>query len=134
LSGELRLVRDVLVWGTLAMLVAAGLLFGVRGGPGALSVILAGGLVIANALVSALISTAAGRLSPTGAMMISLPSFAVRLSLIAGAMTFLKGRSFIDEPVFAAAFAVTILAVIVFEARAFKRTPWLVLTFDTEGS
>jgi 4-hydroxybenzoate polyprenyltransferase len=60
--------------------------------------------------------------------MISLPSFALRMIAIFTAMAFLKNRSFIDQPTFALVFGLAVTAVIVLEARGWKRTPWLALT------
>lgn len=134
MSGELRIVRGALGWGSLGMVVAAAILIPLRGVDAGVSVAIAAGLVLANAGISAVISAGAGRVSKTGSMMIAMPSFAIRMAMIASTLIFLKGKSFIDEPVFALAFGTTILAVIVLEARAWKRTPWLVLAFETEGS
>ena len=133
-SGELRLVRGALGWGMVATILASCVLFGARGRSAGISVLIACGLVLANVAVSALISAGAGRLSMTGSMMIALPSFAIRMSLIATVLTFLQGSSAIDAPVFALSFGAAILAVIILEARTWKRTPWLALAFDARPS
>ena len=134
MSGEIKVVRGALVWGAAAMAPLAGLAYLIRGQDGAVSAALALGLVLANAGLSALISAVAGRLTPSAPMMISLPSFGVRMALIAAVLIAVQGRSFMDEPVFAATFGLSILFVIVAEATTWRRTPWIALTFSPEES
>lgn len=134
MSGELRLVRGALRWGGVALAPVAGIAFLLRGQDGAISASLALVLVLANAGLSALISAVAGKLTPSAPMMISLPSFAVRMALIAAVLVALQGRSFLDEPVFAATFGLSILFVIVAEAKSWRRTPWIALAFSPEES
>ena len=125
-------MRGALVWGVAGAAVASLAIWPVRGTDAAVSVLLAGGLVLANAAASAAISVLAGKVSSTGSAMIALPSFAVRMSLMFLALIALDGRPFIDEPVFALSFCGALTLVLLMEARGFKRTPWIALTFQSK--
>lgn len=132
MSGEGRIVKDALVVGPVVAGVAACVLGVVRGPSAASSVLIASCLIFANAGLSAAISSIAGRITPVGGAMVSLPSFALRLSLMFSALAWLTGKRFVDEPVFAIAFAVALVFTLAMEARAWRRTPWLALTFDSK--
>jgi hypothetical protein len=134
MSGEFRVVRDALLWGVAAAVPVGAIAYLARGGDGAASALIALGLVLANCFVSALVSAFAGKLSKFGAMLVSLPSFAIRMSAIAAALVLLKGRSFVDEPTFALCFGLALTAALVLQARSMRRTPWLALTFDAEAT
>ena len=117
------------MWGSAAVIPAAGLAYALRGGDGAASVAIAIGLVLANAALAAGISILAGCISTMTAAMVSLPSFAFRLAIMFTALAWLRGQSYIDRPAFALTFGMAVMVVIWFEARGWKRTPWLALTF-----
>lgn len=132
MSGEGRIVKDALLFGP-AVAGAGAIVLGVtRGSAAAASVLIASALILGNAGLSAGISAVAGRITPTGPAMVSLPSFALRLSLLFSMMAWLTGKSFVDETVFAISFACALVFTLVMEARAWRRTPWLALTFDSK--
>lgn len=129
MAGEFRIVGAALPLASAAAVGAALVLGAVRGPDAALSVGLAAALILGNAVASAAISALAGKLTPTGPAMFALPSFAFRMAAILAVLRSLQGRTFIDEPVFAAAFGLMLALTLFLEARAYKRTPWLALTF-----
>lgn len=133
MSGEMLLVRRALVWGGIAACAGAALAFAIRGVDGAASVAIGAGLVLGNTFIAAGLAWAAGRMSKWAGALVALPSFALRMGLLFGALQALKGRSFIDEPSFVAAFALAITATIVLEARTWKRTPWIALTLKGDN-
>ncbi|MGZ4105056.1 MAG: hypothetical protein ACXVP8_07315, partial [Actinomycetota bacterium] len=92
------------------------------------------GIVVANAAVAAVLSAAAGRISFTAAGLVSFPSFFLRLGGIAAAFTALGRLSVIDRGTLAVTFGLALVFVLALEARAWKRTPWLALTFKEESS
>lgn len=132
MSGEMRLVRSALGWGLVAAVPVGGLAYLARGADGAVSALIALGIVLANAVAAAALSALAGRLHSLAAGFVSLPSFMVRMGAIFVALAFLKNASFIDPPTFALTFGMAVTAVLVLEARSWKRTPWLVAAFDTQ--
>ncbi len=134
MSGEIKVVRGALGWGIVALAPVAAIALLFRGWAGAISASIAIVVVLANAGLSAVISSFAGKLTATAPMMISLPSFAVRMALIGAVFVLIQNRTFLDEPVFAATFGAAVVFVIVAEARTLRRTPWLALTFSPEES
>jgi len=128
---EFRVAYRALAGVALATAVAAVTIIPWRGTEGAVSVALAGAVVFGNLLVAASLSALAGRFSPHAAMLISMPSFAIRMAVIVALLTLLRNRPFIDAPAFAAAFAAAVVLVTALEAYSWKRTPWLVLTFGS---
>jgi hypothetical protein len=129
MSGEMRLTKGaVLVTAGVALpaSVIAGLVDGRRG---VLSVTIAIAIVLANALAAAGISMFAGRISRTGAAMIAMPSFALRMAVIVAFLELIKPHDLVAPPIFAATFGAAVVLVLVIEARTFRRTPWLALTF-----
>lgn len=108
-----------------ASLVAA--LF--AGSHGLFSVVVAVGIVIGNAFAAAGLSAMAGRISRTGAAMIALPSFALRMTAIVVLLELVKLHGFVIPALFAASFGTAVALVLVIEARNYRRTPWLALTF-----
>lgn len=132
MSGETRLVRGAVAWGALAAIPASTLTSVARGPDAGLSVLLAAGIVLANAALAAAISAFAGRLSTLTAAFVSLPSFAFRMLGILAALSALKGRAFVDEPAFALSFGLAVVAVLALEAASWKRTPWIALTMTKE--
>jgi hypothetical protein len=128
----MRIARGALAWGAVVAVPATGLGYLLRGPAGAASVAVGVGLILANTAASAGLSTIAGRFSPVGGAMMSLPSFAFRLTMLFAALAVIDGRAFIDEPSFVIAFVGALVLVLAMEARAWRRTPWLVLSFGQE--
>ena len=126
----MRMAKGALMWGAAAAMPAAGIAYVVRGRNGALSTLIALGIVLANAAAAAIVSAFAGKRSALGAAAISMPSFAVRMAAILAALGMLKNASFVDEPTFALTFGLAVTAVLHMEAKAWKRTPWVAMTFD----
>jgi hypothetical protein len=132
-NGELRLAKPAIGWTLVAAAPITGIAFLVRGGHGAISALIALGIVLANAAISAGLSAAAGRVSFALAGIVSFPSFLLRLAGIAAAFTLLGRYSMIDRTTLAVTFGIGLVAVLALEARAWRRIPWLTLTFK-EGS
>ncbi len=132
MSAESRIVRDALRIGSLATLPIAGIAWAIRGANGALSALIACAIVLGNVALSAGLSVLAGKVSFQTAAMMSLPSFTFRMLLIGIAFAFLEASAFVDQAVFVTTFVAGVVAVIVLEARAMRRTPWLALTFDVK--
>jgi hypothetical protein len=129
MSGEMRLTKGAVLWTAVAAVpasIVAGLVDGRRG---VLSISIAIAIVLANALATAGISVLAGRFSPTGAAMIALPSFALRMSMVVALLELVKVTDLVIPPIFAATFAGGVALVLFIEARTYRRTPWLALTF-----
>lgn len=126
------MVRGALLWGAVAVVPIGGISFLARGRAGAISALIALGIVLVNAGLAALMSALAARVSRTAPMMISIPSFALRMLGVFLALALLKGASFIDQPAFALTFGFAVTAVLVLEARSWKRTPWIALTLTEE--
>ncbi|MFN2614913.1 MAG: hypothetical protein ABR552_08890 [Actinomycetota bacterium] len=129
MSGELLVTRDAVRWLTLSLVPAAGAGAAIAGARGAISTSIAIGLVVANALAAAAISTLAGKRWRFGAPMIAFPSFTFRMTAVVSLLVVITDRPFIDTTIFACTFGVAIFGALVLEARTFKRTPWLALTF-----
>ncbi|MGZ4205252.1 MAG: hypothetical protein ACXVES_08340 [Actinomycetota bacterium] len=134
MNGELRLARGAVGWALVGAVPAAGIAYLARGDKGAVSAAVAIGIVVANAAVAAALSAAAGRISFTAAGLVSFPSFFLRLGGIAAAFTALGRLSVIDRGTLAVTFGLALVFVLALEARAWKRTPWLALTFKEESS
>jgi hypothetical protein len=130
MSGETRMVKHAVVWCLVAAVPVVGIAFAARGRSGAESAAIAIGIVLINAILAAVFSSAAGRLHSLAAGFVSLPSFAIRMGAILIALAALKNASFIDRPTFALTFGVAVTAVLVLEARGYVRTPWLAITLD----
>jgi drug/metabolite transporter (DMT)-like permease len=130
MSGETTMLKHAVWWCLAAAVPVIGIAFAVRGNEGAASAAIAIGIALANAVVAALVSSAAGRLHTLAAGFVSLPSFAIRMGAILVALAFLKNAAFIDKPTFALTFGAAVTAVLVLEARGYVRTPWLALTLD----
>lgn len=134
MNGELRLAREAVGWTLIGVVPAAGIAYLARGDKGAISAAIAVGIVLVNAVVAAALSTAAGRISFAAAGLVSFPSFFLRLAGIAAAFTALGSLSIIDRGTLAVTFGLALVWVLALEARAWKRTPWLALTFKEESS
>ena len=133
MSGELRLAKAAIGWTILGAVPAAGVAFLARGERGAISALLAVGIVLANAALAAGLSAAAGRISFTAAGIVSFPSFLLRIAIIAATFTTLGPASFVDRATLGVTFGVALIAVLALEARAWKRTPWIAMTFKEES-
>lgn len=133
MSGEVRLVIAALKWGLIAAAPISGVAYLARGMEGSTSALIALGIVLANAGIAAGLSGLAGRAGATMPAMISIPSFGMRMLAVFGAMAWLKGRSFIDQPTFALTFGFAVFAVIVLESLQWKRTPWIALTLKEKA-
>lgn len=125
----MRIARGALGWGTVASVAGAAVAWLARGPEGAISVAIAAGLILGNVALTALISMIGARTSNVGAAMMALPSFAIRMSLMFTVLVALDGRPFIDDPSFVVAFCGALTLVLVSEARTFKRTPWIAMSF-----
>lgn len=134
MSDEVKIVQPALRWVATGIVPAVGVAYLVRGRNGAISLLIATALVIANAVAAAGLSMWAGRLHGLASGFVALPSFAFRMAGILAVLIALKGASFIDKPTFAISFAVTLTIVMFLEAKSFKNTPWLVRAFSkTDG-
>ena len=129
IAGELRMVRAALPTAAACAVSGALVAWAIRGSDGAISVVLAAGVILGNAICSAGLSALAGKFAPTGPALIALPSFAVRMAGIFAVLGMLRSRPFIDIPTFAIAFGAMLALTLFLEARAYKRTPWIALTF-----
>lgn len=134
MSGEVRLVRSPIVWGSVSVVPCAAIAWLVRGADAAASIVIAVALVLANAGLAATMAALATRLGPTGPAMIAIPSFTTRMAGMFAALALLRAAAFVDKPTFALAFGVAVTGVLVGEARAWKRTPWLALAFTKTRS
>src|SRR2546426_1119310 len=81
------------------------------------------GIVLASTGLAALASALATRAHGFAAGFIALPSFGIRMAAILLTLSALSDAQFIDKPTFAISFAAAVTAVLVLEARGFKRTP-----------
>jgi hypothetical protein len=132
--GELRLARPAIGWCLVGAIPAASIAFLVRGSHGAVSALIAIAIVLANAAIAAGLSAAAGRISFAAAGLVSFPSFLLRLVAITVAFNVLGRYPMIDTSTLVVTFGIALVAVLALEARAWKRTPWLALTFKEESS
>lgn len=129
MSGERRMVTGALRWGGAALPVVTGIAYVVRGGDGAAAAAIALAIVLANFAAAGVVSAIAGRRNPVLAAFVGMPSYAIRMPLVLVALVALDGRSFIDEPTFAAVFGAGVAGILGYEWVLWKRTPWLALTF-----
>lgn len=129
MSGEYRIARGALAWCALATPLAAIVAALIRGAHGALSVAIAAGLVMGNTVVAVAISSFAGRTSKVGSAMVALPSYAIRISILAGLLALFAQQPYVDKQVFSATFVVALAGLLTLQARTMRRTPWLALTF-----
>lgn len=132
MSAEIRIARDALKWGCLAVMPCALVAMLVRGFPAALSVFAAFGIVLANAGLAAVVSAGAGKISPTTPALMALPSFALRMMGVVAALVALSSVRGIDQTVFAVAFALAVVGVLVVESHRWAHTPWIAMTFLEE--
>lgn len=128
-NGELRMVRGALLVVAAATPPAAAIAWLARGPNGAISAVIAVAIVLANAFVSAAILAVAVKRSILMGPSLQMPSYTFRMAGILFVLAKLRNASFIDVPTFAACFAAAVVATLAAEARVFKRTPWVALTF-----
>ncbi|HVL90738.1 MAG TPA: hypothetical protein VM841_10945, partial [Actinomycetota bacterium] len=128
-NGELRMVRSALLVVSAATPPTAAIAWLLRGPEGAISVLLAVAIVLANAFVSAAVLAFAVKRSPLMGPSLQMPSYAFRMAGIVFVLAKLRNASFVDVPTFAICFAVAVVATLAVEARVYKRTPWVALTF-----
>ena len=128
-NGELRMVRGAFVVVATATPPAAAVAWIVRGPNGAISVLLAVAIVLANAIVSAAVLAFAVKKSALMGPSLQMPSYAFRMAGIVFTLAKLRDASFVDAPTFAVCFAAAVVATLAVEARVYKRTPWIALTF-----
>lgn len=129
MTGEELIARGALLWSGLVALPATGIAYLTAGPRAATSIALAFAIILGNVGLSAVFAGVGNRLGGKTAIAMSLPSFAVRMLLSIVALQSVKGRSFIDQTVFVAAFCVALTVVLVLQSRAWKRTPWLAHAF-----
>jgi hypothetical protein len=123
------MVTGALLSGGAALPVVTGIAYVVRGGDGAAAAAIALAIVLANFALSGVISVLAGRRQPILSAFVGLPSYAIRMPLVLTTLVALDDRAFIDEPTFAAVFGAGVAGILAYEWSAWKRTPWLALTF-----
>ncbi len=129
-----------LVWGALragALLLIPGTVIGyaVRGDEGALAVVAAIGIVVANLAASGLALTIAAKRSPVaGLSVVALPSYAIRMVAVFAAMGAAYASPRIDDMTFTIAFAGGVVGILIYECMLWARTPWLAIEFGKERS
>lgn len=133
-NGELRMVRGALIVVSAAAVPVAALMLLLRGPEGAISVLIAVAIVLANALISAAVLAFAVKRSPLMGPSLQLPSYTFRMAGILFLLAKLRNASFVDAPTFAICFGLAVVATLAIEARIYKRTPWVALTFMDQRS
>ncbi len=132
MRGEGRLILGACRAGGVAVVPTAAIAFALRGAAGALGVVAALGLVVANLVVSGIVLFVAARRSPDNYPMIAMPSYALRMIGVFTAMAAVHATSAIDPTVFAVTFAVGLTGILAYECVLWSRTPWLALEFAKE--
>jgi hypothetical protein len=130
--GESRLIAGAFRAGAVALVPAAGIAWVLRGGPGALAVLIALAIVVANIAVSGLVLMIASRRAPENYPMIAMPSYALRMVAVFAAMAAAHATSAIDQGTFAITFALAVVVILAYECFLWARTPWLALEFGKE--
>lgn len=134
MKAEGRLVWGALRAGALLLVPGTAIAFTFRGVEGALGVSAALAIVVANLAVSGLALTFAARLSPLGFPAVALPSYAVRMMAVFGAMGAAYASPRIDDASFTIAFAAGLTVILFYECLLWARTPWLAIEFGKERS
>jgi len=132
--GQGRLITGACRAGAIALLPATALAWVVRGSAGALAVVVALGIVVANIVVSGLVLLVAARRAPGNYPFIAMPSYALRMLAVFAAMAAVHTTRAIDAPTFAVAFALGVVGILAYECVLWARTPWLALEFGKELS
>lgn len=115
------MVRRALVAGGLVAPVAMAAGFGVDGSPGAWSALLGVALVVANFAAHGLSLAWAATVSIPVLQVVALGGFAVRMAVFVGALFLLDRQAFFRPAVFGVAAVVSILALLVYEAKLAAR-------------
>ena len=109
--------------------------FAVRGTEGALAVVAALAIVVANFAVSGFALMIASRKAPVGGLtMVGLPSYAIRMVGVFVAMGAAYSSSRIDDMTFTIAFTAGLVGILIYECLLWARTPWLAIEFGKERS
>lgn len=132
MRGEGRLILGACRAGGVAVVPVAGLAWAVRGSDGALAAVIALALVVANIVVSGLALLIAARRSPENFPLIAMPSYALRMAGVFGAMGAVYASGSIDAPTFTVTFAIGLIGILAYECFLWARTPWLALEFGKE--
>ena len=127
MKAEGRLVWGALRAGALLLVPGAAIAFAVRGTEGALA-------VVAALAIAGLALMIAAKRSPLGFPAVALPSYAVRMMVVFGAMGAAYASPRIDEAAFTVAFAVGLTVILFYECLLWARTPWLAIEFGKERS
>jgi hypothetical protein len=131
-KAEGRLVWGALRAGAFLLIPGSAVAFAFRGTEGALAVVAALGIVVANLAISGAALMIASRRSPLGFPAVALPSYAVRMLAAFGAMGAIYTSPRIDEATFTVAFAVGLTVILFYECVLWARTPWLAIEFGKE--
>lgn len=132
MRGESRLVGGAIRAGGIALVPAAGIAWMLRGRSGALAVVVALAIVVANIAVSGLVLMIASRRAPENYPLIAMPSYALRMFGVFAAMAAVHSTSTIDGPTFTVTFAAGVIGILAYECFLWARTPWLALDFGKE--
>ena len=132
MRGESRLITGALRAGGVAVAPATGIAFAVRGTEGALAVVAALGIVVANMALFGVIMLLAARAFPEAAPAFALPSYAFRMLGVFAAMAAVHSSDAIDPVVFTVTFAVGLAGILAYEMLIWARTPWLALEYAKE--
>ena len=133
MRGQSRLIWGAVRAGVLAFPPAALAALFIRGPEGVAAVAAAFVLVVGNLVVSGLVLNFAAKRSPDTFFGVALPSYALRMMAIFGAMGFILSQPGIDHTTFSIAFAAGLTWVLFYECRLWARTPWLALEFGKEN-
>lgn len=134
MRGEGRLILGAFRAGAVALVPAAGVAWAVRGGAGALAVLVALAIVVANIAASGLVLLVAARRAPNNYPMIAMPSYALRMAGVFIAMGAVFATHAIDHSTFIVTFALGVIGILAYECFLWARTPWLALEFGKEPS
>ena len=132
MRGDGRLILGAFRAGVVLLVPAAAIAWAVRGGGGALAVLVALAIVVANLVVSGLVLLIAARRAPENYPMIAMPSYALRMVGVFAAMAAVHATKAIDSQTFTVAFAVGVVWILAYECFLWARTPWLALEFGKE--
>jgi len=130
--GDGRLITGALRAGIVLCVPATIVAWAVRGRAGALAVVVALAIVVANLAVSALVLLIAARRAPSNYPFIAMPSYAFRMFAVFAAMAAAHSTRAIDPVTFAVAFAGGVAIILAYECVLWARTPWLALEFGKE--
>jgi hypothetical protein len=130
--GDGRLIAGAFRAGGILCVPAVAIAWTVRGRAGAFAVLVALGIVVANIAVSGLVLLIAARRTPSNYPFIAMPSYALRMAAVFGAMGAAYTSRAIDATTFTVTFAVGVVGILAYECFLWARTPWLALEFSKE--